>query len=147
LVANADRHCENMLFDGAQWWLFDHDLALPPASQYVLTPQLQEQRMQAVAFMAKANQMAHELLRRRPGDHGILAQPKKFDARSKAVVALARFAEKWRHDDPRVDGVFRLTSVVLGLVHLRLPALAEQLNARLGRPGPATLSWSSPTPT
>ncbi len=146
LVANADRHCENILFDGAQWWLFDHDLALPPASQYVVSPELRERRLEAIAFMAKANQIAREMLRRRPRDHSILAQPTQFDSRSKGVRALAIRAESWRHPDTQLDAIFRLTSVVLGLIHLRLPALAEQLNTRLGSADPPSLQWSSPIP-
>jgi hypothetical protein len=145
LVANADRHCENVLFDGAQWWLFDHDAALPPASQYVVSPDLKERRLEAIAFMAKVNQIAREMLRRRPKDHSILAQPTQFDSRSKAVRALAIRAESWTHPDPHLEAIFRLTSVVLGLIHLRLPALAEQLHARLGSSNPPGLQWSSPT--
>ncbi len=145
LVANADRHCENVLFDGAQWWLFDHDLALPPASQYVVSPDLRERRLEAIAFMAKVNQIAHEMLRRRPRDHSMLAQPTQFDNRSKAVKALAIRAEGWHHADPHIEAIFRLTSVVLGLIHLRLPALGEQLRTRIGNPNPPGLQWSSPT--
>jgi hypothetical protein len=26
LVANPDRHVQNLLFDGSKWWLFDHNL-------------------------------------------------------------------------------------------------------------------------
>lgn len=145
LVANADRHCENVLFDGAQWWLFDHDLALPPASEYVVSHDMKERRLAAIEFMAKANQIAHEMLRRRPKDHSILAQPTNFDARSKAVRALAIRAEGWHHPDHHIEGIFRLTSVVLGLIHLRLPALAEHLRTRLGQSNPPSLQWSSPT--
>lgn len=142
LVANADRHCENMLFDGAQWWLFDHDAALPPASQYILTPALQAARLQAAEFMAKANQMAHEMLRRRPNDHGILAEPRRFEARSKRVHALAKYADEWTHEDPRIAQVLQLTGVVLGLIHLRLAPLAEHLHTRLNQAPPLSLSWS-----
>jgi hypothetical protein len=142
LVANADRHCENILFDGSQWWLFDHDLALPPASQYVLSPDLKARRLEAIAFMAKANQIAREMLRRRPLDHAMLAQPSEFDNRSKAVRTLAIRAENWHHADPHIEAIFRLTSVVLGLIHLRLPALGEQLRVRVGNPTPPGLKWS-----
>jgi hypothetical protein len=145
LVANADRHCENVLFDGAQWWLFDHDSALPPASQYVVSPNLKERRLEAIAFMAKANQIAREMLQRRPRDHSLLSQPTQFDTRSKAVRALAIRAEGWHHADPHIEAIFRLTSVVLGLIHLRLPALGEHLRTRIGNPNPPGLQWSSPT--
>lgn len=144
LVANADRHCENVLFDGAQWWLFDHDLALPPASDYVLSHELKERRLAAIAFMAKANQIAREMLRRRPKDHSILSQPSQFDSRAKAVRALAIRAESWHHPDHHIEGIFRLTSVILGLIQLRLPALADHLRVRLGEPEPPSLQWSSP---
>jgi hypothetical protein len=142
LVANGDRHCENVLFDGAQWWLFDHDLALPPANQYVVAPDLKERRLQAIEFMAKANQVAQEMLRRRPNDHSILTQPKRFDTRSKSVKALAIRAENWRHSDTKLDNIFRLTGVVLGLIHLRLPALANHLHNRLSNPNSSGLQWS-----
>jgi hypothetical protein len=142
LVANADRHCENVLFDGAQWWLFDHDMALPPASQYVVSPNLKERRLEAIAFMAKANQIAREMLQRRPKDHSMMTQPTQFDSRTTAVKALSIRAEGWHHADPNIEAVFRLTSVVLGLIHLRLPALGEQLRARIGNPNPPGLQWS-----
>jgi hypothetical protein len=143
LVANADRHCENILFDGAQWWLFDHDLALPPANSYVLEPATKERRLEAIEFMAKANQIAREMLMRRPKDHEILSQPRQFDSRSNAVKALALRAESWHHEEHHIEGLFRLTSVVLGLIHLRLPALAEQLRTRLGDANPQpSLKWS-----
>jgi hypothetical protein len=143
LVANADRHCENVLFDGVQWWLFDHDLALPPASSYVAEPTLTERRLEAIEFMAKANQVAREMLIRRPKDHEILSQPTQFDSRAKAVRALAFRAESWHHEEHHIEGIFRLTSVVLGLIHLRLPALAGHLRTRLGDSNPQpSLKWS-----
>lgn len=144
LVANADRHSENLLFDGSAWWLFDHDLALPPASEFVKQPLIVDARREAAAFTAKANLLAHEMLRRRPNDHGMMELPKKLASASKRLQALAQWACKWQHGDTRIEGLLQLSGVVLGLIELRLPALAEQLQWRIGQPSSDSL-WTSPT--
>lgn len=146
LVANADRHCENVLYDGASWWLFDHDLALPTAKEYVLTHLQQAARLSAIAFTATANQLAHEMLERRPKDHGLIDLSARLRGRDKALVAIAHYAAAWHHSDPKIHRVLELTGKVLGLIHLRLPALAQHVAARCNTTPDTPLLWSSPTP-
>lgn len=142
LIANPDRHCENVLFDGVSWWLFDHDQALAPAANYVTKSDHAAARQAAIDFTAKANRLAHQLLQRHRDKHGILEQIRKVDNGTKRLHALAQYARNWTHQDPRISETLQLVGVVLGLIHLRLPALAEKLNVRLGNPPPTLSLWS-----
>jgi hypothetical protein len=142
LIANPDRHCENVLFDGVSWWLFDHDQALAPAATFVAKSELVAARQAAIDFTAKANRLAHQLLLRHRDKHGILEQIRKVDSGSKRLHALAQYSRHWTHPDPRINETLQLVGVVLGLIHLRLPALAEKINARLGNLPPTPSLWS-----
>ncbi len=142
LIANPDRHCENVLFDGVSWWLFDHDRALAPAASFVLDSEAQAARRAAIDFTAKANRLAHELVARYREDHGILEQTRRFDSGSSRLHALSQYSRDWTHPDQRVRDTLQLVGLVIGLIHLRLPALAEQISVRLGTP-PEPLIWSN----
>ena len=135
LIANPDRHCENVLFDGTDWWLFDHDQALEPASRFAGKAQDAPTRQEAIDFNAKVNLLANQLLRRYSGmGRTIIDQSRKMDLNAKRLLALARYAETWSHKDQDVHSTLQLIAVVLGLIHLRIPALAEKLQARVNTP-------------
>lgn len=135
LIANPDRHCENVLFDGTDWWLFDHDQALAPAAGYAGGQSHKSTRDDAIAFSAKVNLLADQMVRRYAGNQqSIIAQSRRLDQGAKRLLALARYAENWTHSDPDVHSSLQLIGVVLGLIHLRLPALAQKLQMRLKIP-------------
>ncbi len=71
-----------------------------------------------------------------------LEQIRKVDSGSKRLHALAQYSRHWTHPDPRINETLQLVGVVLGLIHLRLPALAEKINARLGNLPPTPSLWS-----
>ena len=48
------------------------------------------------------------------------------------------------HADPQIQDTLRLIGVVLGLIHLRLPALAEKLQMRVGPASAPPSLWTSP---
>lgn len=133
LIANPDRHCENLLFDGKTWWLFDHDQALAPANDFTRNEQDARTRQDAIAHVAAANGLVHEFLTRHLGQHlAVLQQTRKLDGGKKRLHALSVYARHWTHSDTGIQQVLQLSAVVLGLIHLRLPALAEQLARRTG---------------
>lgn len=145
LIANPDRHCENVLFDGTTWWLFDHDQALEPAAKFVGNSESQTTRLDAIAFNAAENQLAEHLTRRYAGQfQAIMDQIKRLDSGGKRLQTLAHYARDWTHPDAEIHYVLQLIGVVLGLIHLRLPALAEKLQRRLVPGQAAPTPWTSP---
>lgn len=147
LIANPDRHCENVLFDGTHWWLFDHDQALAPAAAYVRQEENTSVRDDAIAFNARSNQLVDELMRRHQGrGQVILEQTRRLESGRRRLHALATFSRQWTHKDDSVRHVLELIGIVLGLIHLRMPALAEKLRARLGIPPSSADLWTSREP-
>jgi hypothetical protein len=148
LIANPDRHCENVLFDGTTWWLFDHDQALPPAAAFSAQPQARQTRTDAIAYDAAVNQLADRLLQcHGPQPQNMLDAAKRIETSAKHLHALAGYAQKWSHPDPQVNEVLRLAAIMLGLIHLRLPALAEKLRRRVGASPAASIDlWNPPPP-
>lgn len=148
LIANPDRHSENLLFDGSTWWLFDHDQALAPAKHYTADAGDAQRRMQALAHNAVENQLAEQLRQRLRDDiRAILEQSRKLEAGTRRLHALALQSRAWTHPESEIQHLLQLVSLILGLIHLRLPALAEKLHHRLGQPivGHPDL-WTLPTP-
>jgi hypothetical protein len=143
LIANPDRHCENVLFDGTQWWLFDHDQALPPAASYAKRETDVTARQEAIAYCAPENLLVKELLQRFGGQHdAIIEQCRRLDAGAKRLNALAQYSRQWTHPDAEIQAILELVSIVLGLIHLRLPALAEKLQQRIAPPRGGTALWT-----
>ena len=135
LIANPDRHSENLLFDGSTWWLFDHDQALAPAAQYVADESDQQKRLEALAFNASENQLVEQLKQRlRDEIRAILEQSRRFDAGARRLQSLAHYSREWKHTESDIQHLLGLVSIILGLIHLRLPALAEKLHHRLEQP-------------
>ncbi len=142
LVVNADRHSENLLFDGSQWWLFDHDLALPKTPDYLRKGATREQRSMALTFQAQCNQLATQMVQRQPSSHGLAELARDLTKFRRELHALSGYAAKWRSDDLTLDGIFGVTAILIDKIALRLPALAEYISRRLANPDPPSL-WTS----
>jgi hypothetical protein len=143
LIANPDRHCENVLFDGTTWWLFDHDQALAPAAAFAGGLSNTDARQEAIQFNAQVNLLADQLMRRYAGrEKSIVDQHRKLEQGAKRLQALARYAESWTHKDQDVHSTLQLIGVVLGLIHLRLPTLAEKLQMRVNITAPGNSLWT-----
>jgi hypothetical protein len=144
LVANPDRHARNFIFDGTRYWLIDHDLSLKPLAEAMREMTGQAGRQKILEHRASRNQVATQLLQRRPNDHGMLAQPRTFEARKRALETQVIAMSKWRTGIPSLDAVLQDAETVVRGIILRLPALALQLNERLEKPnGP--LLWTPST--
>jgi len=146
LVANPDRHSENLLFDGQKWWLFDHDLALPTTADYLRADANTMTRQQAISFQARFNQLASQMLERRPADHTLDSQAKYLGKHKTALTALAAYARGWQSDDATITGIYQITAILIDKIALRLPALAQHLHARMSRPDASSL-WTSHSQT
>lgn len=146
LVANQDRHSDNLLFDGLKWWLFDHDLALPKSENYIKPDATDLMRRDAHTFQEKCNQLASQMLQRRPSNHSLDKQAKEFSKRKLELWELQSYAKGWRSTDKTINDIFAITAILLHKIYHRLPALAQHLNKRMARPEPASL-WTSQPPT
>jgi hypothetical protein len=148
LLANPDRHTGNVLFDGNASWLIDHDLALQPASQWATDWADQMTRQNAVAYVARVNLLASQMLTHQPAHREWLTtQPSAFSRQKRQLAALSQWVATWRDPDSRVEGLWQLTSLILDLISTRLPALAHHLSQRVPHNESGTgLQWTSPTP-
>jgi hypothetical protein len=142
LAANADRHVGNLLFDGSKYWFIDHDLALEPIAKVMRTWAVQAARQSVIDHRAKINTVAEQLKRRRPNDHGMLAQPARFSRAQARINLVADQVRNWSTGQAQVDAVWPLTEVVLRGIATRLPPLALMLSERLHIPDAKAL-WSS----
>lgn len=142
LAANADRHVGNLLFDGSKYWFIDHDLAMEPIAKVMRTWAVQAARQRVIDHRARVNTVADELVRRRPNDHEILAQPARFSRAQARINMVADRVRNWSTGQSHVDAVWPLTEVVLRGIATRLPPLAMMLNQRLQVPDPKAL-WNS----
>lgn len=141
LVANPDRHTGNFIFDGERYWLIDHDLSLRPLAEAVQRMTDAGTRQSLIEHRANDNQVARQMLNRRPNDHGMLQQPKHFESKAKALELLATRMPSWRTGITPLDTVLVDAETVVRGIILRLPALALQLNDRLSKPG-GSLLWT-----
>jgi len=142
LTANPDRHVNNLLFDGVRYWFIDHEQALEPMAQLMRRWAAVVVRQTVLEHQAKVNEVAMQLVRRRPHDHGILAQPPHFNRAARRIEVLANAVREWSSGHKYVDEVWPLTEVVLRGISTRLPALADMLTRRLLIPQPRSL-WNS----
>lgn len=141
LVANADRHTGNFIYDGVRYWLIDHELSLRPIADSIRQMTDSATRQSVIDHVARDNQLAHQLLQHRPNDHGMLAQPRQFESRTRALEGLAVTMSHWRTGIATLDTVLLDAEIVLRGIILRLPALGLHLNQRLSTPtGP--LLWT-----
>lgn len=146
LVANEDRHHQNVVYDGRQWWLFDHEAALEPIARVMKRFAQQSARQEVAAHHAKRNQIAEQLVIRRPNDHAIERQAPNLLALRYRLQWLADAARNWRTGNADVDQTFAVAEIVLRSIDLRLPALALHLQQRLAKPEGASL-WKLTAPS
>jgi hypothetical protein len=132
LIANPDRHHNNLIFDGLKWWLFDHDKAIPPVAQIVDLQISSVLLKEFPDFVSRANILAQEMLKRRPNDHAIEKQPAQFDKQRDQLKAVAVLLSAWKTEDPRLQGILTDAALLAGLIASRLPSLALHLSRRLG---------------
>lgn len=145
LVANPDRHCENVVFDGKTWWLIDHEYSLPRVGQVMQQFADMVARQSVLDDRAPCNTLAENMLSRRPNDHGLLKQPTQLARHRQALQELCDTASRWQTGLPDLDAVLQMTALYLQSIHLRLPALALHLGHRMNLPSAATLWDSSPS--
>lgn len=146
LVANPDRHCENVVYDGATWWLIDHEYSLPSVAKVMKNFADTVARQSILDDCAPCNTLAENMVKRRPNDHGLHNQPSQMDKHRRALHLLCEAAKKWRTGIADVDATLEMTEVYLRSIHLRLPALALHLGQRLRQPDSKSL-WDQPSST
>jgi hypothetical protein len=142
LVANDDRHYENVVFDGNKWWLIDHEYTLPSVAKVMKRFAEQAVRQTVVDDHAKQNILAEQVLRRRPKDHKMDHLPASWLPLRQRLQWLADQAQRWQTNLQPVDTVLMMTHIYLRSIDLRLPALALHLRQRLAQPDSASL-WNS----
>ncbi|GEM_PF-1335303 len=142
LVANEDRHCQNVVFDGHRWWLIDHEHTLPAVAKVMRRFAEQVARQAVIEHAASKNALAAEVARRRPNDHQMENLPEVWTRARGRLQWLADQAQHWHTGWGHVDTILMMTHVYLRSIDLRLPALALHLERRLMKPEKASL-WSS----
>lgn len=146
LLANTDRHCENVVFDGNRWWLIDHEDALSSVAKVMKQFTDSGARQRVIEQRGKINTLAMEVLRRRPSDHRMEALPYNWQTLRSRLRWLADQSRKWDGSTGigQVDNILFMTHIYLTGIDLRLPALASHLSQRMSRPQAESL-WSSPS--
>jgi len=142
LVANPDRHHENMTFDGEQWWLYDHDKALAPLAQLFARLAEFDSRNLIAAHRAARNQIASEMGLRQCDMTRIGQRSRSMSKSSKEFDLLVSQADQWAHPDVRVQSVLTLTVDVLRSIGFRLPAIELLIEQRLNTKETPRLLWS-----
>lgn len=146
LSANPDRHSQNMVFDGQRWWFIDFDLALEPLGKVARRFVQAQARQSILDHRARANQLAAELVRRRPADHGLTAGALFGPSAERRLKVAAEKVRTWRTGHSQVDAVWPFVEITLLSLALRLPALGLMIAQRLNVPEPEALWTSSPLP-
>jgi hypothetical protein len=144
LIANSDRHHMNLIFDG-KWWLFDHDKAIPTAAQSAKLATTNSIKNDFPIFILKLNQLAEQMLKRRPSDHAIASQVKEFDKQKARLNALDHRVSTWAKEtaDSRLRGIFEDTAYIINLIASRLPALALHISNRISTQKDGETLWTS----
>jgi hypothetical protein len=142
LAANADRHHENVVFDGNRWWLIDHERSLQPINKVFKRWAQATARQAMIDHQSGSNRLAVELVRRRPNDHGLDRQARSLLSAKTRITWMADQARLWKTGRSQVDGIFEVTEVVLRSFELRLPALPLYIQKRLDVP-PSDPLWNS----
>ncbi|WP_244109313.1 hypothetical protein [Burkholderia anthina] len=142
LVANPDRHAQNLLFDGVKWWLFDHNLALEPVTKLYKAIADVSSQQDVVMYMARINQLLTQLVKRRPVDHGIEDEASKFARHAQRLKMLAIEMGRWKLPaEGRVTAIIKMAALIVDLIALRLDPLHLYLAQRLQKPSAETL-WN-----
>lgn len=144
LIANDDRHYQNALFDGANWWLFDHDRALLSSGPFSKDPNNDALRSALINFNAKCNILADQMVHRYRDQHNISIQPVEFGKYKAELSLLSSSAQHWSHPNIKIKEVLASTGILLKAIELRLPALAQHIQNRIQQPSAQDL-WTSST--
>lgn len=141
LVANEDRHHENVVFDGQRWWLIDHEKALSTVAKVMKQFAQTVARRSVIEHRGKRNQLATEMLRRRSADHKMEALPPSWLQLRQRLAWLVDQSRQWDGATgmPPVDTVLFMCHIYLQGIDLRLPALAYLLSQRMARPSSEAL--------
>jgi hypothetical protein len=142
LVANEDRHYQNVVFDGHRWWLIDHEFALGPVAKVMKRFTEQGSRQAIADYVSKNNQLAYEVMTRRP-DHKMSAVPPSLESLRHRLNWVTLQARQWVTGVPEIDTVLIMTHIYLSSIELRLPALSLHLSRRMQHPEKSLL-WTSP---
>lgn len=141
LVANEDRHSENVVFDGVRWWLIDHERTMSPVSKVMMKFADTAIRQTVIEYRAPNNPILSEMVRRRPADHKMESLPTTLLGHRIRLRWIADQARNWKTGIPQVDTVLMMTEIYLRSIDLRLPALALHLRDRIQGPSVPPL-WS-----
>lgn len=143
LVANPDRHVQNLIFDGGKWWLFDHNMALQPLSKLYAALDDDGTQRKLIDHIARVNQIIEQLKQRRAPVQEVRAQAEKLNRQSKRLKILAIEMRKWHVDHPQVAQILKMASVIVDLIALRLAPLSMYIDQRFDGPVESTL-WIEP---
>lgn len=146
LVANEDRHTDNVVFDGVRWWLIDHEKTLTPLAKVMMKFAEAVVRQAVIEHRAPANPIATEMVSRRPADHKMESLPQGLVNLRVRLHWLIEQVLRWKTGLADVDTVFMMTEIYLRSIDLRLPALPMHLHARLNKPVPPALWPGISTP-
>lgn len=142
LVANDDRHCDNVIYDGHRWWLIDHEFSMPSVARVMKKFAESMSRQTVIDEQAKENTLAAEVLRRRPHDHKMETLPATWAPLRVRLRWIADQAQNWHSGTPEIENILSMTHLYLRSIDLRLPALAIHLQKRMARPEAKSL-WNS----
>jgi hypothetical protein len=143
LIANEDRHFENVVFDGRRWWLIDHEFTLGPVATAMKKFTEAAVRQSLIDYRASGNALAFEVVSRRR-DHNMQGIPPALVNLRQRLLWMTAQAENWRTGWHEVDTVLMMTWYYLTSIGLRLPALQLHLVDRLRNPT-KPLKWTSPS--
>lgn len=141
LVANEDRHFQNVVFDGHRWWLIDHEFTLEPVAKAIKKFTEQATRQAVIEHRSAGNLLAYEVMTRR-SDHNMQAVPGSWNNLKQRLLWMVGQSQQWRTGLSEVDTVLMMASFYLASIELRLPALPLHLSSRMQNPS-KTLSWNS----
>lgn len=144
LVANPDRHSQNLLFDGRKWWLFDHNRALRPLAELYKNEAGQRDQQRFITFVDKVNHLLREMCARRPQDHGMEKHAEKMKANNKKLKLLANGVREWKTNHPQIDQTFQMAAFIIDIIAQRLDPLPLYIANRLSTQQPASL-WDQST--
>lgn len=141
LVANPDRHIDNFLFDGIQWWLFDHNQALQPVASLYAEVVGSNAQDQVVSHVARANQLLEQLRDRHLETSSVESEAETFLKQARKLKVLANGMRSWQVESGRISQIFQMAALIVDLIALRLEPLSLYIAQRLERPDAESL-WS-----
>lgn len=141
LVANPDRHIDNFLFDGIQWWLFDHNQALQPVAALYADVVGSNAQAQVISHMARANQLLEQLRDRHLETASVESEAETFLKQARKLKLLAHGMRSWQVESGRIAQIFQMAALIVDLIALRLEPLSLYIAQRLERPSAESL-WS-----